>query len=468
MLSKSKSPFLLLFWGAVVALSLITTILILLDTNRPYYYQGLFFLPLEFGILSFLFLDLYCNMTENIGVSLILVLFFCRMVLSPLAMYFGNYQATITYNIEKNTSNAIILLMYETLTIFFTLFLKNNNTSNVGISTSSGNYSKLTNTYKILMLLTVLALLVCIHITPQIMEAYRTIFEISDEFFTNYEDSYVVSKYSVSFISKFSLVTGIYLFRALLILLPAFFITILSNKINRTRKLAAKLLCFVPLMFIGGAIAMSLIYSICLMFLYNYMFAPQKASKKTMTLLAVGGIVTISWWLYRGATVNVNVFENFSRRLSAYFSGVNVISGTFNLPRNIDNRIRYFLYDFIGTVPYGGTIFKISGDTIQPFFNKYNYSFGQIPTTIGMGYYYFGPLLAPIYSVVFANIAFDAGHRLSKGVGQNPMQCIRYLITAFYFSMGIVMYNIQITMIHFFVPILPMMLLEKISYSKEK
>lgn len=465
LLSKSKSHSLLI-WGAIIALSLITTILILFDTDRPECYLGLFFLPLGFGMLSFTFFCLYRKMSENVALSLILSLLFCRMVLSPLAMYIGNYQATISYNIEKNTSGAIILLLYEALAVFLTLFLKSNREPNINVVQPSVKYTKVTTTYKILLLFVTLAFLACICITPQIMDIYRTVFEISDEFFSNYEDSQVVSKYATSFISKFSMVTGIYLSRLLLLLLPAFFITQLSNKPNKIRKLLAKLLCLTPMFFISGAIAMSLIYSICLMFLYTYMFSPRKIQKKTTTLLAIGAIVTILWWIYKGK--DANLFEQFSKRLSAYFSGLNVVSGVFNLPRNIDNRIRYFLYDFTSTFPYGNTIFRISGDTVQPFFNKYNYSFGQIPPTIGMGYYYFGALLAPIYSIAFTNIAYDAGYRLSKCLKQNPMQCIRYLITVFYFSMGIVMYNIEITMIHFFVPILPMMLLEKITYSKEK
>ena len=119
------------------------------------------------------------------------------------------------------------------------------------------------------------------------------------------------------------------------------------------------------------------------------------------------------------------------------------------------------LYDFTETFPYGNTIFHISHETVHTFFNKYNSTFGQIPTTIGMGYYYFGFLLSPIYSVCFTLIALKAGYRIKNE--DNLLPKVRLILTSFYFSMGIVMYNIEITMTNFFCIILPLIILEKIN-----
>lgn len=452
-------------WLIVIVVSLFAGISILCDLQRPEYYGTLFILPLSFGVFSLVFAHLYFNMSENIGMSVILILFFVRMVISPMLMCFGGYAVTITRNIDQNTPRAIFLLIYETFAVFLTLYYLNQKKSN-RVDVSVQNNKKISNKYTSLILIAVVLFYVCLRITPQIMDMYRTVFEISDEFFTNYEDSYVVSKYATSFLKKLSLVTGTYLSRALLLLIPSYFIIKLSYKKTILRQTLAFLLCFFPIFFIGGAIARSLIYIVCLMLLYNYMFEPEKKNTKAFIVLFVGAVTVVAWWIFNSDGDGLSSL--FSKRFSAYFSGVNVVSGVFNLPYSLKYRVRYFLYDFTSTMPYGTTIFGISEKTVQPFFNAYNQSWGQIPPTIGMGYYYFGTFLSPIYSIVFTTIAFKAGVVLNNNTYKNPMSYIRYLLTVFQFSMGIVMYNIEITMTSFFSVILPMYLMEKFTDKKER
>ena len=118
-------------------------------------------------------------------------------------------------------------------------------------------------------------------------------------------------------------------------------------------------------------------------------------------------------------------------------------------------------------MPFGNTIFGTAGETtVQPFFNMYNDSQGQIPPTIAMGYYYFGSLLAPVYSVLFSLVAFRAGEKIRCKDFDNPFQFARLMYTIFTFSMGIIMYNIEITMTNTLCILLPMAIMEKIAYEK--
>lgn len=456
---EKNSTVLVVAWMVVVVMSFYTAATLFFDSGAPEYYGGLFALPLVFGILSLVFANLYFDMSKNFGMALILMLLFCRMVLSPLFMRYGGYQATLARNIDKNTSNAILLVLYEAIAVFVTLFILNKKTSKETILISGNRTKKISKKYDFIVLVALVAFFVFYAITPQIKEIYRTIFQISDEFFTNYEDSRIVDKYATSFLTKFSLVTGTYLSRVLIPLLPAYLIVKLSYNSTQLKKGIARLLCFLPLFYISGAIASSLINSICLIILYNYVFEPDKANQKTISMIIIGGVAVIAWWIYR--TNGDNIAEMFSERFSAYFSGTNVVSGAFNLPKDSEYRLRYFVYDFTSTFPYGTTIFGITEDTVQPFFNLYNGTYGQIPPTIGMGYYYFGPVFAPIYSVVFASTAFNAGKKLNYHLYETPMTLIRYLLVVFAFSMGIVMYNIEITMTNVFTIILPMWLMEK-------
>lgn len=296
---------------------------------------------------------------------------------------------------------------------------------------------------------------------------YRTVFNISDEFFTNHEDSYIVDQYGTTFINKLTLVVGIYLMRAAVLIIPAVVIILLFQFWPKSliANVVSYVVCFIPLFFISGAIARSLIYIVCLLLLRNYLFAPNSSNKKIIFIGILSVATIIAWWIFN-AKLNEksSIYNDLSNRFSSYFSGVNIVSGVFNLPNNFDYSLRYFIYDFTTTLPFGNTIFGTQEITVQPFFNNYNASYGQIPPTIGMGYYYFGPILAPIYSIIFAYIAIKNAERLRTKNITNPFQYIRVLYSIFVFSMGIIMYNIEITMTNTFCIIIPMFLMEKLAY----
>ena len=459
----------------IVAVSLVTTIVILCDLNRPYAYMWLFLMPLIFSLLSIVFYHLYSFIPSNIAITALLALMFVRNVLSPLFMVFGNYAVTINTNLDKNTFYAICLVCYETIAVFFVLFFLGTKTKKNdlldGKKLNKYPVLKQQKIYRNLLLVLLGVLLVCLVITPEIMLTYRSILDMTNPDFANYEDAYVVAKYGTTFITKLSLVMGQYLMRIIPVFFPAYAMVILAKKGKSTVcKLLSLLLCLVPFLFVGGAIARSLIYALCLFFLYTYLYPSKKNTLRIMILFGIMGLIIILWWLMRtmvtGGTGIVEFIKSLSSRLSAYFSGVNIVSGAFNLPQDPEYILRYFAYDFLGSVPFGTTLFGLDEVRISTFFNTYNQSSGQIPTTIGMGYYYFGGFLAPIYSVVFAIIAVNSAKKLNKEI--NPFIRIRLLLTTFYFSMGIIMYNIEIVITNFFTILLPMYIIECIAYTKDK
>ncbi len=447
--------------------SFCTTVLLLFDGTKPSYYAGLFLLPLAFAMVICVFSELFQLIPSNLGLTLIVFLFFIRTVVSPCAMLFGNYEGTITKGISNNTTPAVFLVCYETLCVFFTLYISSKKV-NLGsqklIEERRSMRPKTKRAYGWALVIVLAVDAACYYVAPMLLQGYRTIFQISDEYFTAYEDSYLVDKYATSFLLKLALVTGQYLNRVLLIIIPSALLVWVARKRNKTRRLIGLFICLIPLMFIGGAIARSLIYIVCLLYFHNYIFE-EKNSRKTFFVLILGGITVIAWWVYRGGSSGGAAL--FSKRFSSYFSGVNVVSGVFNMQRDISLRFKYFTLDYLGSIPFGTTLFSLTGERIQPFFNQWNSSYGQIPTTIGMGYYYFGYIFAPLYSIAFSYISFNVGERLKQRLYNNPMQYMRLLLMAFYFSMGIVMYNIEITLGNFFGMFLPMYILERIAYRKE-
>lgn len=451
-------------------LSVFCFLLLITDNNRPVCYESLCILPLSFTIFSWIFYKIYFVIPSNMGISLIVILYFVRDVLSPLVMYMGDYNSTISVGINENTIYALFLVVYENLIVFACLYFCVINNANSKVY-ELPNYKEITKKgkriYVILVITMLIVLTICIHYTPQLLISYRPITEINDQHFANMEDGYIVKKYGTSFSLKLSLVIGNYIMRIALLIVPATLIVLIHNfKNNRITKYLALIICFFPFLYIGGAIGRSLIYTICLILLRDSLYNPKSLNKHIVFVAMLGFIAIIVYWTTRDLENGFD-YTGMSKRFSSYFSSVNIVSGVYNLPRNIEYRFRYFIFDYITTLPFGNTIFGTAGETtVQPFFNMYNDSQGQIPPTIAMGYYYFGSLLAPVYSVLFSLVAFRAGEKIRCKDFDNPFQFARLMYTIFTFSMGIIMYNIEITMTNTLCILLPMAIMEKIAYEK--
>lgn len=457
-----------------IFISLFTTIILITDFDKPLCYKYIFLLPLSFIIFSLIFHKLYYIIPNNIGISLILSLLFIRNTISPLFMAYGSYYSSININIDNNSFYAIFLIIYESFFLFFTLYIFAE--KGIGIKTNETNnfksYNELSengqNKYFLLIILVLLILFFCYIISPEFSFSYRSIFHIKDEYFTSIEDSYYVKKYGTTFLKKLCMVVGNYIMRIMILIVPTALIAIFSKNKSILNKLISFLLCFIPFFFIAGAIARSLIYTICLLLLRDSIFSP-KYMRKHIVILAICSIIAIIlYWTMRAEFNTASTSSNMSVKFSAYFSGVNVVSGVFNLPRDFWLKLKYFILDFTTTLPFGNTIFGTSNEiTVSSFFNLYNDSYGQIPPTIGMGYYYFGFVLSPIYSIIFSIIACKFGEKILNYNYNNPFQFIRYIYTIFVFSMGIIMYNIEITLTNTFCILIPMFLMEKIAYGKK-
>lgn len=465
---KTKSHHILICFSFIF-IAIIAAVNIICDFDKPVYYSLLFMLPVTFAVLSAFCNNLYTLIPDNLGVSLIIVLFFCRMVVSPLFMCLGDYLSTIKINVDQNTPWAVLLVCYEETAVFIYLLYRMQKPKQYTVSDNDkfSIDSSVQRKYGLLICVILILILGCIIITPQLMDMYRTVFEISDENFTNYEDSYIIRKYGTGFVSTLTLVAGNYLIRAALIIVPAFFIVLLAKKKEKKfNRIISFFLCFVSLFFIGGAIARSIIYIISLLMLRVHMFPGKKNNSNIMRIIIVGVAVALGWWIYNFDSSNLSLsrYAYFSGKFSAYFSSVNIVSGVFNLPDGLEYKLRYIIYDFLKSIPFCSTIFGLNHVDVQTFFNAYNDSWGQIPPTIGMGCYYFGPVLAPVYSLVFAHIAYSCGEKIAYA--KNPFSRIRLILTTIFFSMGIVMYNIPITFINLFTMLLPMYIMEKIVYNK--
>jgi len=109
-------------WQILISIFLLLTsfsvsILLLIDSNKPSYYNLLFVLPLTFAFYLFMCIKLFRNFFDNIGMTMILGLLFVRLVISPFFKFLDGYIDKITLNVQRNTPMSIVLVAYETITI---------------------------------------------------------------------------------------------------------------------------------------------------------------------------------------------------------------------------------------------------------------------------------------------------------------------------------------------------------------
>lgn len=141
--------------------------------------------------------------------------------------------------------------------------------------------------------------------------------------------------------------------------------------------------------------------------------------------------------------------------INAYFTGIDNVAATFNIPSGYARET--FRAGLLGAIPFNSTLFGNRGKKFQYYYNLYNNAYGQIPPTIGTGYYYFGAFLSPVISGLFVILSM----RYYKK-SEHMEASLRYVAVVFcsiVFALGTVMYSPSITLSWYFSWGIPMLLL---------
>lgn len=462
--SEKSSPIMLfLLFGAIIS------VIISLFSITHDGYRLLTLLPLSFIALIIINQKIFEEIPQNIGVTFLILLEFIRLVVSPAFIVLGGYSEAIVLNSQTNTSMAVLLIFYETLWISVALRVKTK--KKVFEYEKTDNPLSTQKMYFCTLILLAITAISCI-IAPEILHSYRSIAGVfTDTKYTSVatEQSYVVSKYATSTYKKLFLVLANYIIKVDLLFIPAFIMNTIYTKSKKQSlivRLLVLLVAFVPLLFVGGAIGRSFIYVFMLIIIYIHLY--ELDIKKIYKPIIAAAIFVAVYFFerFKLSSNDISVFEYYSYKLTTYFQGINIVSGSFNLPSDLTNRFHYFIGDILRSIPFANTIFGLSSsDTIQNFFNIHNNTGGFIPTTIGQGYYYFSFLFAPLYSYLFSRIALKCG-RLMNSIN-NPYYKLVFLYYSLASAMGVTMYSIEITLSTFVSVILPMHLIVNYSYRKK-
>lgn len=447
---------------SVLSLIAFCSFIILFFADNPKNgYDLLSVLPLVYIVMTLICKNCWKRIPINFGLTMLFLLEFIRLVISPLLVFASNYHCVIWYQAEINNSKGIMLMAFEAMSIALALRCKMTIRTNEYENIDTLRANKRMNMLMIAIL--IVSILVCV-VEPEILTGFRTIAGVfTDSLYTSMVGVQLTPGYSDT--SKFWVVTGNYLFKVVRLILPAYILVVLRNRMAKRYTLICYCVILSPFLFVDGTIARSIFYTVFLLMLYYQLYG--RDVKKMMLPVIIAGVFVVIYFVARFfVSGGTNVISYFADKSVDYFAGANIVGGVFNLPQELKYRIQYHLYDLLRMVPYANTIFGLdSSDYLQGFFNTCNnVQGGQIPPTIAMSSYYLGVFFAPVYSIIFARLCKKYGEKAV--LAQNPYYRLVYTYISFITALGICMYSIDITLITLSQVILPIYIILRIAYKK--
>lgn len=448
--------------NAMAILAVVVTI-VLFTTDLPKPYVMLPILP-AISVFVFLLTSIKIgNMRIMVATILIFGISFMRYCLHPLLMVYGDFASIMKYNITENATLGILLMVYEEIMIFVAIImssLKNkcviNESTDIKFSYRAGFVMKLLLFY----------LFIAVMLRPQLMDSFMNIFKLSDADFTIGDR---VEEQAVGSIMRIISTLFSFVFNIVRIMLPIYIIGKISRKNIGVNSLICVVLGFVFLQFIfvTATFAESIISALVVLLAGSRLNKKMAAKMLRIASVFVVGIIVVYFYVRyqvnneteaRSLHMSDNIFSYLSMLINAYFTGVDNVAAVYNLPEG--NCFEHFIASMQIAIPFNTTIFGKAGETLPVFYNRMNGVFGQIPSTIGNGYYYFGFILAPMFSYVFAYFAirFNVLAANIKLYWHN----IVYLFFAILCSLALGMYNEIIVLQHLCCWGIPMLLMAKI------
>lgn len=450
-------------------IALITTIVCLFKVDSSSKNQ-LFILPLGYILISGVFKRNFMYITGNISKLVIVSLFFVRMVILSF-LYSGNIDIQLfegKSSVEAYFSKACFLMIYEYFVVQLILYIYEYKreggkwrikriTLNVDIS-------------KVLVVFLAIYVLGIAFFLPQYSESFKTIFNLADADFAVASSRIEYNIGSMGRILKTLFSMAVQLFR---ILFPVFLMKQIYDRNSKSKGcvLLLVLSCVLQFMFLTSTFAEAIVSCLAIVLFYIKLYPERR--KRTFLFLVISTVgmfvlyfvvryfVNISGGLY---SKDSGAMSYAAQIINAYFTGVDNVAAIFNIPSGHESEA--FRAGILGAIPFNSTLFGERGNKLQYYYNFYNSSYGQIPPTIGTGYYYFGTILSPVITGLFVILSMRYYKR-----AEHMEVSLRYVAVVFcsiVFALGTVMYSPSITLSWYFSWGIPMLILTMFTGKKKK
>ena len=432
--------------------------------------QILFILPMSYLVSIALFKSNYRNITSNISKLLIETLFFVRNVILPM-MYSAVSKGQLFEGkvaVEGYFFEACLLMVYEAFTVQLILYIYEHVKKRRFRRTKK--YFIDIDLCKYLIIFMVFYIVVISIFAPQYGASFKTIFQLGEIDFSvsSNRNEYVIGTMGRVFRTLYSL-----MFLLVRILFPAYLLKRNFERNSKKKNTTVILVvgCAAQFLFLTSTFAEAIISCLVLILYYINLY-PNRRKKVFIFLIGstVGALI-----LYFSIRYIVRVdAELYSKDngivgyaaeiVNAYFTGVDNVAAIFNIPKGFEKSA--LKADILGAIPFNATLFGNIGERLQYYYNEANMAYGQIPPTLGCGYYYFGWALSPIISILFVMLSMRYNE-----MAESKKRSFRYIAEIYcsvVFALGTVMYSLAITLQLYFSCGLFLLLITRLSGSSER
>lgn len=394
----------------VTSMSTILISIFLSDNTNNTVYQYLFLLPLLHGGGMIIFFSKAEEMLKYPSQKIIYALFFIRNVVTPLLLVVNNYNLGIIIRDKSDVNYSIFLMLYETFMVFLVLSqeirLKKRNISHKASFLDKKAFVQ--NLFNFLLISLAIITLILWIIVPELKKSYGSIFDLTNliQVANNVvKDDLATSTRALATIGGM-LLTFCRIFVSLWILYK---IRMRSSSV-KVGVFAALIITVFQMLFIGAQL-MFAFYILFFIFFTTIKLWP--GSRKFMStffgIIILFGIIWVPF--VKGGFTSWNSFlRDLGGYLQAYLPGIANVAGTVRIEK-VD-LLKTGFADIYTMIPFRNTLFGLQVENLSDIFNRYNNVAGQIMPLIGESYHYFGPIFAPILSMMFAKGAIWANERM--------------------------------------------------------
>ncbi|WP_294531707.1 hypothetical protein [uncultured Bacteroides sp.] len=379
-----------------------------------------------------------------------------------MIMTLGDFFSVLKLNITSNAEYGVYLMMYECVAIYLAVVIATRKYKVTMAELTHLEYTSKSG-FTIWGLLAFLA--ICIVIKPDLTNQFMSIFQLDQAEFTQ---GGRVELNQVGSFTRILTTLFTFVFLTIRIVLPVYIIGWLIKKRIREGLIIVSILLFVFLefMFITATFAESIISALIVILSIGKFEKHLLVKMLKIAPIFVIGIIALYFYIRHQANSVAGVvtkydgdsfWGNMSGLINAYFTGIDNVAATFNLNRA--NSFSHFWSSMQVTIPFNTTLFGKAGEILPAYFNLANFEIGQIPSTIGDGYYYFGALFAPFFSFSFSYLAIKFN---ALALNYNSYwKYIAFMLAAVLFSLGLGMYNEVITIQYFWSWVISILLVSK-------
>lgn len=418
-------------------------------------------MPLSFFVFSFIFRTNYKNINDNISVLMIQTLFMVRLVILPLVYAFSPMSQLFESkaSVELNFNKACIMLGYEFICVQLAIFIYQHSSFKSRKNETAVQEKRFVSFDPVKYL--VLFILVITVLFPAARYDFKSITDLSDPDFTVASERI---QYNVGTIGRIIKTLYSIVFQIVRILFPASVIYSLKEKKSNSRIVSVILVfsCAIQFFFLTSTFAEAIVSCLALILFYISLYPDKRKTTYSFLGFSTIGMILLYFTVRYYVNPHNSMYRNgdgalsyIAKIINAYFTGVDNVAAIYKIPQG--NEYEALSSGLIGAIPFNSTLFGSRGNKLQYFFNAANQSYGQIPPTIGAGYYYFGTIFAPIITIVFVllSLYFHEKANCKKG----SLKFVAYIFCSIVFALGTVMYSPSITLSWFCGWAIPILLL---------